>query len=97
MFRIYRLEIEINAVHYGEVWIDPHYEEKHKGSIHDELILKLVDSLRGKIIDEVGRLHNGYKFYEVDLIFNNKNYRLILTTPRDNSFLGVRNVYRRSK
>ena len=41
--------ILINRVYITKVIIDPHYEEKHKESINDELILKLVNKLSGHI------------------------------------------------
>ncbi len=90
------LDQEINGLHFDELWIDPHYEEKHKDSIDDPLILELVNQLNGWLIQlnsEVG----GFGFYEADGNFGGKSYRLILVVPPDGAYLGVRNAYRRSK
>jgi hypothetical protein len=65
--------------------------------MNDRLILKLLEFLNGRFIVEAAINPNGYRFYEVDIILDHKNYRLILTTPPDHSFLGVRNAYRRRK
>lgn len=48
MFRIYEGQVIFNEKHFDEVWIDPHYEEKHGDSVNDELILRLLGRLGGK-------------------------------------------------
>jgi len=94
MFRIYEIPVVFNEKHFNEVWIDPHYEEKHGDSVNDELILSLLARLSGKpwAIQMESR---GFHFFEVDLELRGKLYRLILVVPPDASYLGVRNAYRR--
>ena len=95
MFRIYRQDVSFNGKHFIEVWIDPHYEEKHGESIDDELILELLLSLADMDVDIAGKIR-GFTYYEGEVMHRSKCYRLILVTPPDLSYLGVRNTYRRS-
>ena len=97
VYRTYLIQFELNGILYSELMIDSHYELKHKESINDELIIVLVLTLHKSFVDEQTLSKSGYKFYEVDVELKNKLYRLVLTTPPDYSFLGVRNAYRRSK
>ena len=97
VYRSYLILIEFNGILYTELMIDPHYELKHKGSISDGIIIELILTLHKSFINEQARSIGGYSFYEVDVNVRNKLYRLVLTTPPDHSFLGVRNAYRRSK
>lgn len=97
MYRTYSIKVEFNGVQYVDLLIDPHYEIKHKGSITDEIIIELVQKLHKSFLDEQARSKNGYLFYEADVQSKGKLYRLVLTTPPDYSFLGVRNAYRRSR
>lgn len=96
MYRQHKVSLTMGTHHFEEVWIDPHYEAKHKDSINDELILELVKGLDGWLI-VLNAIVSGYKFYEADGIYKGKLYRLILVVPPDNNYLGVRNAYRRSK
>lgn len=96
MFRVYKIEMIFNEKHLSEVWIDPHYEVKHSGSINDILILELVRQL-GRMSFVAKAESQGFRFYEVDVEYLGKPYRLILVTPPDGSYLGIRNAYRRSK
>lgn len=96
MYRQYKVHVSMGDHHFCEVWIDPHYEEKHKDSINDELILALVKRLDSWLI-VLSAVVSGYSFYEADGAYKGKIYRLILVVPSDNSYLGVRNAYRRSK
>ena len=67
------------------------------GILYTELMIELILTLHKSFINEQARSIGGYSFYEVDVNVRNKLYRLVLTTPPDHSFLGVRNAYRRSK
>ncbi len=96
VYRRFEIDLKINDQHFDELWIDPHYEEKHKDSMSDELILKLLKEADGWLITLSSEV-SGYKFYEADGKYNGKAYRLILVIPPDGSYLGVRNAYRRSK
>ena len=94
MFRIYKVPVGFNETVFSEVWIDPHYEQKHGESVNDELILELLTQLghQPQIAQDELR---GFQFYEVDLSLHRRSYRLILVVPKDKSYLGVRNAYRR--
>jgi hypothetical protein len=96
-FRIYAMTFTVNGTKFNEVWIDPHYEESHKGTVTDELILQLIKLLEsGKFEPETER-EDGYKFFVNDLRLNQKLYRLVWVTPPGESYLGVRTAYRRSE
>jgi hypothetical protein len=95
VFRVYKIMVVFDRTRFNEVWIDPHYEEKHRESITDELILRLIQMLgvRTTMPDaEIG----GFRYYEIDVTDRMKCYRLILVRPSNDSYLGVQNVYRRS-
>ena len=97
MFRRYfDVELTFNDVRYFEIQIDPHYEEKHSGSINDLLIIDLLKKVDNKTFSVVAE-RDGYSYFEIDVELHNKLYRLILVTPFDNIYLGVRNAYRRSR
>lgn len=94
MFRVYKMTVVFNETLFSQVWIDPHYEEKHGDSINDELIFDLLGRSSGKPWASQ-REARGFHFFEVDLELTGKPYRLILVVPPDGSYLGVRNAYRR--
>lgn len=96
VYRRYDIDVKMNGEHFDELWIDPHYEEKHKDSINDQLILELVKKVDGWLIT-LSSVVSGYEFYEADGNFQGKAYLLILVIPPDGAYLGVRNAYRRSK
>ena len=96
MFRIYELDLIINDIHFNEIWIDPHYENKHGNYMNDDLILKLLLHLNGKEIHHVAE-SSGFRYFETDIEHTKKVYRLILVIPNDECYLGIRNAYRRSK
>ncbi len=96
MFRRYDIDLKMNGERFGEVWIDPHYEEKHKDSINDQLILELAKEVDGWLITLSAEV-SGYRFYEAEGNYQGKAYRLILVIPPDGAYLGIRNAYRRSK
>jgi hypothetical protein len=88
--------VVFNGLRYSEIKIDPHYEVKHGESISDILILDLLKRL-GNEDFPIAAEGNGYSYYECDVVHHGKLYRLILVIPFDKVYLGVRNVYRRSK
>lgn len=96
MYRVYAIDLLVNDRHFSEVWIDPHYEENHKESINDILILDLLELIERRSIPRKAE-SKGFQFFEIDVELNGKVYRLILVIPADYSYLGVRNAYRRSK
>ncbi len=96
MYRRYDIDLKMNGEHFDELWIDPHYEEKHKDSINDQLILELAKEVDGWLITLSAEV-SGYKFYEAEGYYQGKAFRLILVIPPDGAYLGIRNAYRRSK
>lgn len=94
MYRKYDLDLVFNDTSFGEIWIDPHYETKHSGSINDLLILEILRSINDTQIEPNARI-TGFQFYELDALFKEKSYRLILVVPISLTYLGVRNAYRR--
>lgn len=48
--REYAINITVNEVLITKVIIDPHYEEKHRESVNDEIIVNLVKTLDGQNI-----------------------------------------------
>lgn len=97
MFRIVEARLFINNTWFSKVWIDTHYEEKHSRSINDKLILELLGVLNYESYLPQMIREDGYQFYETDLIWSGKPYRLIWVIPPDETYIGVRNAYRRSK
>ena len=97
MFRVYVMLLQLNEITFTEVWIDSHYELKHGTSINDELILELVKLINFESAKFSGRNEFNFVFYEVDLNYENRFYRLVFTIPPDFSYFGVRNAYRRSE
>lgn len=95
MYRRYKKVVRLNGQYFLRVWIDPHYEEKHKDSMSDELIFELLAALSDHAVP-IADKKNGFTYFEVTLLFEDKTYRLILVVPDGNSFVGVRNAYRRS-
>ena len=98
MFRVYKVgHLWVNGTQFHKVWIDPHYEVKHQGSINDELILSLVGLLDRQLPFLPKKVRaDGFEFFESDLVWKGKHYRLIWIIPPDRDYLGVRNAYRRS-
>ncbi len=96
MFRVYKIAVVFDEKLFSEVWIDPHFEEKHGESISDELILSLLQWLNGRPV-VVQMESKGFQFFELDIEWLGKSYRLILVVPPDCSYLGVRNMYRKKK
>ncbi|MES2769974.1 MAG: hypothetical protein V4596_12585 [Bdellovibrionota bacterium] len=95
MFRIYDIDIIFNETQFNEAWIDPHYEEKHKGSINDKLILMLLNCIHETLHLPQKEGNNGFKYYELDIEQDYKLYRLILVIPPNKSYIGIRNAYRK--
>jgi hypothetical protein len=97
-YRRYGLTVQVNGIWFHEVWIDPHFEEKHGGSINDELILRLVRLLDGVRLEPEKRdERSGFAFFATPVELDGKAYKLIWVIPPEQSYLGVRNAFRRSK
>lgn len=93
--RTYPVLININDRTILKVIIDSHYEIKHKESIDDITILKLVQTLDGKtFVPEVEK--DGFMYFKTEpLLLNKKNYRLIWLLENDELYIGVINAFRR--
>ena len=86
-------EIIINGISVNKVIIDPHYEKKHSDHIDDQLIVKLVLKLDGRL--EAPEEKDGRIAYFVTLlILNSKQYRLVWLLDEDFVYVGVVNAYR---
>jgi hypothetical protein len=99
MRREYPLKLIFNGRTLGRVIIDSHYEDRHRASIDDDLILTLVKIINGeeRIAEAVAA--GGFEIFRIDPVFyNDKTYRLVLTLPpksQDNAdYLGVINAFR---
>ncbi len=94
--REYPIFLIINGRKITKVIIDSHYELRHKGSINDDIILKLVRTLDGieqlpSSIDE-----DGFEYYSKDKInLDDKTYKLIWLLHENEIFIGIVNTYRR--
>ncbi len=75
--RAYSIEpIVVNEVKIVQVVIDSHYEEKHRESMSDELILKLVKELDGRR-ELPDTKTDRYSYFATLVEFEQKQYRLI--------------------
>ena len=76
--------------------IDPHYEDKHKESINDEIIIQLVETLDGKVFEADDEKYP-YSYFVTDKIeHKGKLYKLIWLLEEHQIYIGVINAYRRS-
>ena len=93
--REYDISIAINRMRISKVIIDPHYEEKHADSISDEIIIQLVKTLDGEVIDP-DQESPPYSYFTQDKMeLNGKFYKLIWLLEDDQIYIGVVNAYRR--
>lgn len=75
--------------------IDPHYEEKHAGSVTDEVILELVSQLNGRMFKPVD-VDDGFQYFVNDhLEYGGKFYKLIWLLEGEEVYIGIVNTYRR--
>ncbi len=95
--RKYSVSITVNGHSIRNVVIDPHYQIKHSATITDKIILALVDQLDdGDFSPETTA--NTFEYYMTDnLIFQDKNYRLVWLIEKNELFIGVINAYRRRR
>ncbi len=94
--REYPIKISINGRSINKVIIDTHYEEKHKGSVSDEIILKLIVMLDQRAFDPV-KTRGEFEYYVEDKMrLDQKFYKLIWILHESEVFVGVINCYRRN-
>jgi hypothetical protein len=93
--REYKTDIVINEIRITQIIIDPHFEEKHKSSINDEIIIRIVENMDGgKFTAE--SVSPPFKYYKRDRIFlDGKYYKLIWLLEEGQIYIGVVNAYRR--
>ena len=92
--REYDIKIEVNGRQILKVIIDPHYELKHRGSVDDELILKLVKLLNGGVFPPV-EVKDGFEYYVTDqLKLDGKSYKLIWLLEDSHLYIGIVNAHR---
>ncbi|MFN8945106.1 MAG: hypothetical protein ACK5WZ_10845 [Pseudobdellovibrionaceae bacterium] len=93
--REYDISIVVNRIQITKVIVDPHYEEKHAESISDELIIELVKTLDGQVL-EPDDVSQPYSYFRTEGIeFNGRSYRLIWLLEDGHIYIGVVNAYRR--
>lgn len=93
--REYDISIVLNERRIGKVIIDPHFEEKHAESITDEIILRLVQTLDGSVI-EPEDVNPPYVYFARDRIeLDGKFYKLVWLLEDNEIYIGVVNAYRR--
>ena len=62
--------------------------------MNDEVILKLLEEISGDDIFP-GDATDGFRFFKVEpVMFEGDPYRLVLTAPNSESYLGVVNAFR---
>jgi hypothetical protein len=95
MIRKYSIRIYINDRWFDEIWIDSHYEEKHKDSISDEIIIGLIKNLSYQVFIPAAESHNGWEYFKTQPIYYGKKaYRLIWLTHKNEIYVGIRNAFR---
>ncbi len=97
--REYPIRLIVNNRTLVRVVIDSHYEDKHKDSINDEIILELVNTLSGGQYEaEPKSLGGRFEYYTTDVNFyGQKRYRLVWLLEKEALYIGVVNAYRRRK
>jgi len=95
--RVYELQGIINKRKLDKLVIDPHYEEGHGSYMTDEKIYILVhELLRIQRFVFAGRMEK-WEYFEADILWIDKNYRLVFCLEDDQEYLGIVDCYRKSK
>jgi hypothetical protein len=93
--REYYVNLFVNGQQISRVVIDPHFEEKHAGTITDDIILGLVKLIDGKDTDPDDEDLPYFYFTSDKLEFNGKPYKLVWLLEVGQDYIGVVNAYRR--
>lgn len=92
--REYDIEpITVNKIVVTKVLIDSHYEEKHGSYLNDEMILRLVFRLDGRV-ELPEAVEGDYSYFVTLLELDGKQYRLIWLLESQAIYVGVINAYR---
>jgi len=98
VYRVHDFRVTVNGITFSKVMIDTHFEKKHKAVISDAIILELVRLLDHKTYEPDCVTESGFRYYvNEDWIWDGNPYRLVWLVPPDESYLGVRNAFRRPK
>lgn len=93
--REYEISITVNSRRITKVVIDDHYEDKHRASVSDGLILRLVGLLDGGVFPVQDR-NEAFEYFVTDrLKLDSKFYKLVWLLEGDELYIGVVNAYRR--
>ena len=77
--------------------IDPHYELKHAKTVNDLIILSLLKDLNDSDFEPEETDEDGFEYYSTEPhYYRGKSYKLIWLLPRNASYIGIINCYRRS-
>ena len=92
--REYYVNLFVNGQQISRVVIDPHFEEKHAGTITDDIIIGLLKLLDSDTKPE--KIDLPYFYYTTDKIeLNGKFYKLVWLLEEGQDYIGVVNAYRR--
>jgi hypothetical protein len=91
----YDISITVNGLFINKVIIDSHYEDKHRESITDDIILKLVFLLNGEDIEPDDSSNPCYTYFVNDkMLLEGRLYKLIWLLEKDQIYIGVVNAHR---
>ena len=94
--REYSIDITVNSRKIQKVIIDTHYETKHRSSVDDELILRLVRLLDGGVFPPQDQ-NPPYEYFVTDQMkLDGKIYKLVWLLEGSQLYIGIVNAYRRS-
>jgi hypothetical protein len=85
--------IVVNKRIIHSVVIDSHYEENHGDHLDDQLILRLVSKLDGRLEAPEDR-DEDFAYFVTLLELSSKQYRLVWLLEANSIYLGVLNAYR---
>ena len=99
VYRPYSLKkkMVVNRWEFRIIIISSHYEEEHGSYMTDEKIYILVhELLRTQRFVFAGRMEK-WEYFEADILWIDKNYRLVFCLEDGQGYLGIVDCYRKSK